>query len=144
MKTKQCSFCNKEVSKLWYANPKCCAGFKCRAEYAKVRGKEKTSPVKGNALSSKGKVSKIRPMSSKMVKKLAEYRIVRDEFLKVNTTCWNCGGSPTECHHGAGRVGDLLTDVRYFVALCRGCHQRAEQSPEWAKEKGFSFTRLDK
>lgn len=135
--------CNKENCN----NPRFGGGF-CRWHQGyrtdKRLGKEKTSPVKGNTLSSKGKVSKIRPLSSKMAKKLAEYRIVRDEFLKINTTCWNCGSSPTECHHGAGRVGNLLTDVRYFVALCRGCHREAERSPEWAKENGFSFTRLDK
>lgn len=145
MKTKQCSFCNKEVSKLWYANPKCCADFKCRSEYAKVRGKQETSPVKGNALSSRGKVSKIRPLSSELRKKLDEYRIVRDEFLKDNPTCARCGTTNNlSLHHLAGREGKLLTDVNNFMTLCIPCHQWVTEFTRDAIDQGFARSRLQK
>ena len=145
MKTKQCSFCNKEVSKLWYANPKCCADFKCRAEYAKVRGKQKTSPVKGNALSSRGKVSKIRPLSSKMEKKLVEYRKLRDRYLKENPNCARCGSTYNlELHHLAGRLGDLLTDVDNFMTLCYKCHRWVTDFTDEAIKQGFARSRLQK
>lgn len=143
MKIKQCSFCNKEVSKLWYANPKCCTDYKCRAEYAKVKGKEKTSPVKGNALSSKKKVSKIRPLSSKMAKKLAEYRIVRDEFLKDNPTCARCGTTNNlSLHHMIDRVGKNLTDKNNFMTLCIPCHRFVTDNSEYAIKNGYSKSRL--
>ena len=142
---KQCSICNKEVQKLWRSNPKtcyyCAKGLAQNALLSK-KGSD-TNQKKKSRLKpiSKGRIKKC---SAKQAERLKEYRKVRDEFLKKNPTCWNCGSSPTECHHGAGRVGSLLTDVTYFVALCRKCHVKAELSPEWAKENGFSFSRLDK
>lgn len=143
MKMKQCSFCNKEVSKLWYANPKCCADYRCRAEYAKVKGKGKTSPSKGNTLSSKGKVSKIRPLSSKMRVKLAEYRKVRDEYLKENPNCARCGTNQNiSLHHLKGRIGDNLTDKNNFMTLCIPCHQWATEFTKDAIEQGFAKSRL--
>ena len=137
MKTKTCSICNKEVPKLWKSNPKMC--YYC----AKGLAQNALLSKKGSNTNQKKK-SRLKPISDKQAERLKEYRVVRDKFLKENPTCWNCGSSPTECHHGAGRIGNLLTDTKYFVALCRACHVKAELSPEWAKENGFSFSRLDK
>lgn len=143
MKLKTCSFCNKEVPKLWYSNPKCCADFKCRAEYVKVRGKEKTSKYKGGTLSSKGKVSKIRPLSSKMRGKLAEYRSLKDQYLKDNPNCARCGTNQNiSLQHLKGRIGDNLTDVNNFMTLCIPCHRFINDNPEYAIKNGFAKSRL--
>ncbi len=141
MKLKTCSFCNKEVPKLWYANPKCCTDFKCRAEYAKVKGKEKTSKTKGSTLSSKGKVSKIQPLSDKMRRKLAEYRKVRDQYLKDNPNCEICGNIPVELHHKKPRAY-YLCDVSVFMSVCRRCHNKIENFDGWARENGHKLDHL--
>lgn len=33
MKLKRCSFCNKEVLKLWYSKPPCCNNWSCKQKY---------------------------------------------------------------------------------------------------------------
>lgn len=106
MKTKQCSFCNKEVPKLWYANPKCCADYKCRAEYAKVKGKEKTSPVKGNALSSKGRVSK---NSSS-----GEMEVFKQIWNERPRVCFCCGVT----------LGTKLKPIFFSHVLAKGSYGR--------------------
>ena len=85
-------------------------------------------------------------MSDKQAERLKEYRIVRDEYLKQNPNCEfpECPNRSQDLHHGAGRVGDLLTNTKYFVALCRLHHQWVEEHSKEAKELGLSFSRLDK
>jgi len=86
--------------------------------------------------------------SEKHKKLLAEYRIVRDQYMRGHTLCdarlYGCSNYATDLHHKCGRTGKLLTDVRYFMAVCRSCHNAIEREPEMAKEKGFSLTRTDK
>lgn len=87
----------------------------------------------------------ISPVSPKQKKRLAEYAIVRAEYLHEHPYCEArmCRGArATEIHHRAGRVGDLLTDKSNFLAVCRECHNEIELRPEWAKEMGFSESRL--
>jgi hypothetical protein len=55
-----------------------------------------------------------------------------------------CTDYATDIHHMSGKIGDLLTDERYFKALCRACHTFVENNPEAAKELGFSINRLTK
>ena len=55
-----------------------------------------------------------------------------------------CKGLATEVHHKKGRIGKLLTDIRYFLGVCRECHNKIELNPTWAKENGYSLNRLDK
>lgn len=49
-----------------------------------------------------------------------------------------------EVHHRKGRLGDLLTDTKYFLAVCGICHNKIELQPKWAKENGYSVSRLAK
>ena len=81
-----------------------------------------------------------------MAARLKEYRKVRDGYLKANPVCEYPGCTSTEVtlHHGAGRVGDLLTNPDYFVSLCFRHHREVEENPTAAKEMGLSYTRLDK
>lgn len=86
-------------------------------------------------------------VSAKQMKRLAEYRKVRDEFMKLHPTCQaklsGCTIKASDLHHSKGRTGDLLTDKRYFKALCRKCHGYVETHPEQAKELGLSDSRLN-
>jgi hypothetical protein len=43
-----------------------------------------------------------------------------------------------------GRSGELLMDSRFFVAVCRNCHEWIENHPVEAKELGYSISRLAK
>ena len=79
-------------------------------------------------------------------RKLADkkiYKILRDDFLKDHFVCEVCFKNPaTDVHHKKGRLGELLTLVRYFLAVCRSCHTKIETNPKWAKENGYSESRL--
>lgn len=73
-----------------------------------------------------------------------EYKKLAKVFITLHPRCQvkDCK-RPSECiHHMKGRVGDLLTDTKWFLAVCLPCHQKIEQHPSWAKEKGYSSSRL--
>ncbi len=99
-----------------------------------------------NSLYNRAPIAKL---SDKRKIQEAQYQKLRLEFLNVHQKCEikansNCTVFATECHHSKGRIGLLLTDVKYFIAGCRNCHQWAETHPNEAKEKGWSVTRLNK
>lgn len=50
----------------------------------------------------------------------------------------------TDIHHQKGRIGKNLLDQSTWLPVCRNCHDRIENEPEMAKEKGFSKSRLNK
>ena len=88
---------------------------------------------------------KIKRVSDKRAKQEREYSKVRVTYLTANSVCEirvaGCTHEATEIHHKAGRIGQLLTDDRYFCATCRNCHQWAELHPKEAKELGVSISR---
>lgn len=84
----------------------------------------------------------LRKFSKKRQSQMNEYKKIRVEFLKANPNCAVCNCEATDVHHVKGRIGDLLTDIHHFLAVCRICHVRIENNPEWAKEKGYSKSRL--
>ena len=70
------------------------------------------------------------------------YQQAKAVFLNNNPICEACNDSHTDCiHHKAGRIGSLLYNPRYFLAVCGACHDTIENNPEWAKEKGYSVMR---
>jgi len=91
----------------------------------------------------------INKVSEKRKPQLKEYAALREKFL-LNKWCAVHGRNciPTDLHHAKGRIGvnedglPMLLDVRYFVAVCREAHKMIEENPEYAKEKGYSFSRL--
>jgi hypothetical protein len=84
-------------------------------------------------------------VSTKKLSELKEYRVIRDEYLAMHKVCEHpeCNNPSEDLHHAKGRVGILLTDARYFRALCRKCHRWVEENPTDAKSMGLSFSRLD-
>lgn len=93
------------------------------------------------------KVAKpFKAISDKQAKRLAKYRVVRDEYFKTHPICEYPGCNEInnlDLHHMKGRTGDLLTDVRYFKALCRKHHRWVEENVNEAIEMGLSAKRLD-
>lgn len=142
MKLKTCSVCNKETY-LWKSKPAC-----CRSCWLKIKAQEQSSEPKLYKVSKKkeSRSYRIKSVSDKKLSELKEYRVVRDRYLAEHKVCEHpdCKNPSEDLHHAKGRVGSLLTDVRYFKALCRKCHMWCEQEPQLAKELGLSFSRLDK
>ena len=50
----------------------------------------------------------------------------------------------TDVHHKKGKIGKLLIDTKYWIALSREGHKYVEEHPNWAKENRYSLNRLDK
>lgn len=90
----------------------------------------------------KAKKKYISPISKGQSERLSVYRKKRDRFMEANPKCAVCGGESTDLHHMKGRVGKNLTDTSNFLAVCRPCHNKIEENPEWAKQNGYSKNRL--
>ena len=98
------------------------------------------------------KLSDSRSKPQKPIKKVSEKRSVenlqysadRIVFLgkPENKICPITKKPTTDIHHKRGRIGSLLLDQRYWVALSREGHKYVEENPEWAKMNGFSLNRL--
>ena len=88
----------------------------------------------------------IKKVSDKRKIENKDYLKVRKVFLQSLMFCQvkRCKALATEVHHKKGRIGKLLTDTRYFLGVCRECHNKIELEPLWAKENGYSLNRLDK
>lgn len=103
-------------------------------------------PIKPNQSVLKRSNKNINKVSQKQKERLKEYRIKRDEYFKLHPICEfpNCNSTDITLHHSKGRIGELLTDERYFKSLCFKHHRLIEENPYLAKELGLSFNRLDK
>lgn len=73
-----------------------------------------------------------------------EYRKRRKEYMAIHPVCEHpgCDQPATELHHMRGRIGSLLTDPRWYRALCNRHHREVETHPEDAKKLGLSASRL--
>lgn len=88
----------------------------------------------------------IRKVSIKRAAQNKEYSKLRLNYFKNHPICevGLCGRYATDIHHIAGRIGNNLTDITNFLAVCRQHHCQIEENPIWAKEKGYSKSRLAK
>jgi len=77
-----------------------------------------------------------------------EYKKKRAAFLALHTICQakieGCKGKATEVHHMKGRVGDNYLNMKYFLSVCHHCHDIIERNPAFARQQGFSLSRLAK
>lgn len=89
-------------------------------------------------------------MSPRMKAEQAIYRPIRDQYMKKHPVCECCNHAESQdLHHKAGRTGyfdedsrfkglKLLWDVRFFMAVCRSCHNEIHHAdPKWAREQGY-------
>lgn len=85
---------------------------------------------------------KIRRLSKRLEAKTRVYNRLRIEFLEANP--W-CAVFPekraTTVHHPKGR-GIYLNDVSLWVPASMEGHTKIELNPEWARENGFTQSRL--
>ena len=132
-KLKPCKTCG-DPSYLWaHGNCKNCDGMlRAKAEQQKPIATPSKKPFKA--------------ISDKQTKRLAKYRVVRDEFLKERPVCeWDgCDSREVTLHHGAGKIGSLLWNKKYMKSLCWPHHEYCERHPDEAKKLGLSFDRLDR
>lgn len=83
----------------------------------------------------------IKRRSKKRAEQEKEYLILNKKFLAEGHICPVTGDPATEVHHKKGRIGKLLTDVRYFLGVSSKGHHYIETHPAEAYEKGWSLKR---
>lgn len=92
------------------------------------------------------KPTKLKHETEKRGKENLEYLRKRKEFLSLPENEF-CAVFPwlrsTEIHHKKGRIGKLLIDERYFLAVSPEGHRKIENNPEWAYEMGYSIRRTN-
>lgn len=135
-KKKICSFCGKEVPKLWYSKPPCCSSGSCMKAY------NESKPKKGTNIPPSKRSSLIKPISDKKKKELVLYRKLRDEYMKNNPVCEWCKSKPSQDLHHRKPRAYYLCDISVFSALCRECHNRCESDHEAARKAGFKLNHL--
>jgi hypothetical protein len=91
---------------------------------------------------------KPKPISVKSVKRMAEERLYaknKKEYLIEHIKCEvkGCNIVSMDIHHKKGRVGKLLYNKKFFMAVCRNHHTEIESNPDWAIKKGYSLKRLN-
>lgn len=73
-----------------------------------------------------------------MRKKMREYLNLRAAFLRINPTCAVFPWLKSEdVHHMRGRIGRLLCDKRYWLAVSREGHEKIGREPDWARRMGY-------
>lgn len=83
---------------------------------------------------------RINPIADKRLEELAIYRIARDEYLLEHPICEveGCVEKSTHIHHKKGRIGKLVYDKKYFMAVGDACHpKKIHENPEWSREMGY-------
>ncbi len=67
-----------------------------------------------------------------------EYRRISRIFKIDHPKCQACQNRKTnDIHHTRGKLGELLIDWRYFLAVCRTCHNWIGCNIEAARTRGW-------
>lgn len=91
-------------------------------------------------------VAKVSEKQEDLNKKFAK---AKKEYLREHPFCEanidGCTKVSIDVHHKAGKASEvLLLDKSLFLGVCRHCHSIIEANPSWAKQQGFSVSRLTK
>lgn len=114
---------------------------------AKNAGKEKKvpKPIERKPIQRRVQKPIARRAKRRMIQELQYNADVKVYLGKPeNQICPIYRTKTTEVHHKKGRIESLLLDQRWWVALSSEGHKKVENNPEWAKENGFSLSRLAK
>lgn len=98
---------------------------------------------------------KIKKISNRGYERNKLYKKARLEYLETHPCCEvklpGCtiphdgyDASGLQVHHKLGRIGDLLYDKRYFLAVCHSCHEAITRFGNLAISHGWSLPRLNK
>ena len=111
----------------------------CQRHWRACYGK----PLQRQAI--KKRAQRLAPVSAKRAQQLAQYRRLRDGYLKKHPKreigVAGCTGVATEVHHTAGRENGRLLVVEDFKATCRACHRWATDNSAEAIALGHSKSR---
>lgn len=108
-KKKTCSFCKKEVDKLWYASPKACMSFECRRKAQEQRSS------KSDTVAPK---KKQKPLNQRKYKPTGEKELFLKIYAERNATCQITGEF-------------LQFDVWCFAhILSKGSHNKFRLNPD--------------
>jgi hypothetical protein len=133
----KCKYCKENYTPKFSSLEKC-QKEDCRIAYAmEVVSKQKEKL-------SKEKNKPIKKVSDKRKLENIIYKSERIKFLMLpeNKVCPITKQPTTDVHHSKGRIGTLYLDKRYWIALSREGHKYVEENPQWARENGFSLSRL--
>ena len=93
----------------------------------------------------KKEAKRIRKVSKSRKSEKTLYLIARELYINQHPICERCNRKHSDqIHHKGGRIGSLLYDKRYFLAVCDTCHKWIEANPKLSKEEGWSISRLSK
>lgn len=89
----------------------------------------------------------IRKVSARQKARNITYSALVAEFKRQNPLCARCSAAGRETptidnHHMRGKEGERLNDVRFWMPLCRPCHEWATAHPADAKAAGWSVSRI--
>ena len=97
-----------------------------------------------NKLATKTVRKRIAPVSKAKQETLKTYSAFRAAHLAACPKCVGCrvifkrdSRPATDIHHSRGRLGTLLTDTRWWFALCRECHDWVGANPDAARVYGL-------
>jgi hypothetical protein len=96
---------------------------------------------KSSAPKTKARKTRIAKQSEEGKERMAVYNAINRMFLIMNLECGVCGGNSEEVHHKKGRDGILLFDIRFWLPVCRRCHERITIESKWAYNEGLSLSR---
>lgn len=118
--------------------------MKARAEKQAAKDAEKLL----KKLSTPKKVYKApNKISAKQKVKNQEYSERVKEWKKENPKCAAiienvCTGATEDCHHQKKR-GELLMVEKYWIPVCRACHQWIGDNAEEARNRGLTINHLE-
>jgi hypothetical protein len=81
-------------------------------------------------------------VSKKMRSNKTKYSKLSKEHLLANPWCEKCLAlRSTQIHHKKGRLGKLLCDTQFFMAVCIHCHRYIEENRLEAYSRGWLIAR---
>lgn len=109
---------------------------------------KKSAKPKAPWVGMKGAIQPNQPRMSPSKATMARlYKLLADAFKREHPYCAVCLMDPAigpmnvsatrDVHHIKGRVGGLLFDVRWWLAVCGTHHQWIHDNPKQACEKGY-------
>ena len=118
-------------------------GYKPKTRPALWRTMQPPEPVKA--------VKRIQPVSEREKVRKREYMKVKREYFKTHQKCEACllvmavdterqcfgVRSATSIHHVRGRLGKLLSEPRFWKAVCDPCHTFIHANPSLARALGL-------
>ena len=104
-------------------------------EEARKRAKAAFSAMKRGKATAKPR-QRLKPRSSAMEARMKLYRAAKARFLAEYPSCQcGCGRKSKEVHHTRGRLGSLLLDETYWLALAPECHEWVHNNIDAARER---------